>query len=129
RDQQSVPQDWQRYFRQQANGERQSPRDRFGPSFRPASLFNPPSTAGSRTIGHLGHPDEAAFQDRVYLLIRLYRVRGHRIAQVDPLGFPRAVPPELQPEFFGFTQADMDRQVHSETFQYDGELTLGGLLE
>src|SRR5437660_2246875 len=64
RDQQSVPPDWQRYFSQQANGERQSPRNRFGPSFRPASLFNPPSSAGSRTIGHLGHPDEAAFQDR-----------------------------------------------------------------
>ena len=42
--------------------------------------------------------DAAAIQDRVYLLIRLYRVRGHRIAQVNPLGLQPEVPPELQPE-------------------------------
>jgi 2-oxoglutarate dehydrogenase E1 component len=71
----------------------------------------------------------AAIQDRIYLLIRLYRVRGHRIAQVDPLGLPQPVPPELKPEFFGFTDADMELPVHSETFQYDGALTLGSLLE
>jgi 2-oxoglutarate dehydrogenase E1 component len=68
-------------------------------------------------------------QDRVYLLTRLYRVRGHRIAQVDPLGLPQPIPPELTPEFFGFTEADMDSPVYSETFQYDGPLTLGKLLE
>src|SRR3974377_1604211 len=68
-------------------------------------------------------------QDRVYLLTRLYRVRGHRIAQVDPLGLPRPVPPELMPEFFGFNEADMDSPVHSETFQFDGPLTLRKLLE
>jgi 2-oxoglutarate dehydrogenase E1 component len=68
-------------------------------------------------------------QDRIYLLIRLYRVRGHRIAQVDPLGLPKTVPPELTPEFFGFTEADMGLPVYSETFQYDGPLTLGSLLE
>jgi 2-oxoglutarate dehydrogenase complex dehydrogenase (E1) component-like enzyme len=38
-------------------------------------------------------------QDRVYLLTRIYRVRGHRIAQVDPLGLPQEMPPELKPEF------------------------------
>ena len=62
-------------------------------------------------------------------MIRLYRVRGHRIAQVDPLGLPQPVPPELKLEFFGFTDADMDLPVQSETFQYDGPLTLGSLLE
>src|SRR5207244_4623982 len=71
----------------------------------------------------------AALHDRVYLLIRLYRVRGHRIAQVDPLGLPQPVPPELEPEFFGFNEADMDLPVFSETFQYDGPLTLRSLLE
>src|SRR5438105_5958587 len=127
-DRQSVPADWQQFFGQQANGEaRLKPRS--GPSFRPFSIFNPPSRRTARIIGGLGHPGEAAFQDRVYLLIRLYRVRGHRIAQVDPLGLPRAVPPELQPEFFGFTAADLDRPVYSKSFQHDGPLTLRALLE
>src|SRR5439155_2244774 len=68
-------------------------------------------------------------QDRVHMLIRLYRVRGHRIARIDPLGLPQPVPPELEPGFLGFTDKDMDLPVHSETFQYDGALTLRSLLE
>src|SRR5262249_29150355 len=95
----------------------------------PSSIFNPPSPARPCPDGRLADSEIAVMQDRVYLLTRLYRVRGHRIAQVDPLGLPRPVPPELTPEFFGFTEADMDMPVHSETFQYDGPLTLRQLLE
>lgn len=127
----SVPPDWQRYFAEVAEGELRFPKPRFGPSFRPFSIFNPPSrrrpAAGAN---RLADPEIAAMQDRVYLLTRLYRVRGHRIAQVDPLGIPRPVPPELTPEFFGFTEADLDQPVYSETFQYpEGVLTLRKLLE
>ncbi len=129
RDPASVPADWQRYFADLADGELRFPKPRFGPSFRRFSIFNPPSAPGRPAPSRPGHPDLAALQDRVYLLIRLYRVRGHRIAQVDPLGLPQPVPPELKPEFFGFTEADMDLPVYSETFQYEGPLTLGTLLE
>ncbi len=129
RDPNSVPPDWQRYFASLGDGELRFPKPRFAPSFRPFSLFNPPSAAKQQAPSRLADPEIAAMQDRVYLLIRLYRVRGHRIAQVDPLGLPKPVPPELKPEFFGFTDADMDLPVYSETFQYEGPLTLGSLLE
>ena len=43
------------------------------------------------------------------MLIRNYRVRGHMIARVDPLGMPRPVPPELDPRFHGLGDADLDR--------------------
>jgi 2-oxoglutarate dehydrogenase E1 component len=120
----SVPPDWQQYFNEVANGEAQSAKPRFGPSFKPRTIFDPGD--------HDGHAREAtstALQDRVYMLIRLYRVRGHMIAHVDPLGMPRPTPRELEPEFLGFSEADMDRPVHCETFQYDGVLTLRQLLE
>ena len=125
----SVPEDWQQYFKAIGDGELRFPRPRFGPSFRPASIFNPLAHAPAQPVGRAVEPGSAAFQDRIYLLIRLYRVRGHRIAQVDPLGMPRETPPELKPEFFGFTEKDMDLPVYSETFQYEGPLTLGTLLE
>ncbi|HEV2392269.1 MAG TPA: 2-oxoglutarate dehydrogenase E1 component [Verrucomicrobiae bacterium] len=126
----SVPPDWQDYFRNIAQGEFRFPKPRFGPSFRPFSIFNPPTPARPRPSGRLAGPELAALQDRVYILTRVYRVRGHRIAQVDPIGLPRTIPPELTPAFFGFTDADMDQPVYSETFQYgDGPLTLGKLLE
>jgi 2-oxoglutarate dehydrogenase E1 component len=124
----SVPADWQQYFAEVAEGELRFPRPRFGPSFRPFSLFNPPART-RLSQRPATDPETAGLHDRVYLLTRLYRVRGHRIAQVDPLGLPRPVPPELTPEFFGFTEADMELPVYSETFQYDGPLTLGKLLE
>ncbi len=46
------------------------------------------------------------------MLIRSYRVRGHLEAQLDPLGLTQ-VPPhsELDPAFWGFTEADMDRPI------------------
>src|SRR6516225_5242474 len=126
----SVPSDWQKYFAQIAEGEFRFPKPRFGASFRPFSLFNPPSAEPAAPQGRLAGPELAAMQDRVYLLTRLYRVRGHRIARVDPLGLPRPIPQELTPEFFGFTEADMDMPVYSETFQYpDGPLTLRELLQ
>jgi 2-oxoglutarate dehydrogenase E1 component len=129
RDPASVAPDWQRYFSEIADGEFRFPKPRFHASFQPFSIFNPPSAQVSPKRGRLADPEVAALQDRVYVLTRLYRVRGHRIAQVDPLGLPRPMPAELTPEFFGFTQADMDAPVYSETFQYDGPLTLGKLLE
>src|SRR6266850_1402988 len=128
RDSSSVPSDWQSYFSALGNGEAQLRQPRFAPSFKPSSIFNP---AGRRSIAEsISAPMEtASLHDRVYMLIRLYRVRGHRIAKVDPLGLPQPIPPELQPEFFGFREADMDKPVQSESFQYDGPLTLRSLLE
>lgn len=129
RDPARVPQDWRDYFAGVAAREFRFPKPRFGPSFRPRSIFSAQVSPSAARQRELAPPDVAAMQDRVYLLTRIYRVRGHRIAQVDPLGRPRPIPPELTPEFFGFTEADMDLPVYSETFQYDGPLTLGKLLE
>lgn len=131
RDASLVPQEWHEYFTGFANKEFRFPKPRFGPSFAPRSIFAPPSAGRSRSRSGSAQtdPEIAAMQDRVYLLTRIYRVRGHRIAQVDPLGLPQPMPPELKPEFFGFTEADMDMPVYAETFQYDGTITLGKLLE
>src|SRR6267154_4657318 len=75
----SVPTDWQRYFADLGDGEHRFSKPRFGPSFQPFSVFNPPSAIRHPTVEHLAHPQIAALQDRIYLLIRLYRVRGHRL--------------------------------------------------
>jgi 2-oxoglutarate dehydrogenase E1 component len=45
-------------------------------------------------------------------LIRAYRTRGHLAANLDPLGLePPKEQPELQPEYYGFTEADLDRPI------------------
>ncbi len=49
---------------------------------------------------------------RALMIIRAYRIRGHLIADVDPLGMRDKTPhPELDPRSYGFTDADMDRPV------------------
>ena len=42
-------------------------------------------------------------------LINAYRVRGHLIADVDPLEYKVGRHPELDPQFYGFTIWDLDR--------------------
>ena len=49
---------------------------------------------------------------RALMMIRVYRVRGHLEAQLDPLGLTTPKPhPELDPATYGFAEADMDRPI------------------
>jgi len=49
---------------------------------------------------------------RALMLIRAYRVRGHLIANLDPLGIEtREYHPELDYRTYGFTDDDLDREI------------------
>jgi len=53
---------------------------------------------------------------RALMMIRSYRVRGHLVANLDPLGLEERPPhPELQPETYGFGAGDLDRPVFIDT--------------
>jgi len=63
-------------------------------------------------------PSEAeikrATQDsvRALMMIRAYRMRGHRHANLDPLGLePPTDRAELHPSSYGFTESDWDRKI------------------
>jgi 2-oxoglutarate dehydrogenase E1 component len=122
----SVSADWRRYFEQFSNGDLPDGNVRLGPSFQAFSIFNPPGQDGAKDVGEA---EVAALQDRVDELIRNYRVRGHMVARIDPLSRPRPSPAELDPKFYGFTEADMDRRFSCETIQCDGPLKLREILE
>ena len=132
----SVSHDWQRFFAQIAPHE--WPQPQIGPSFTPSSVFNPPSAApsvahttngnGAAANGHAATVkhgmDMAVFQDRVDQLIRAYRVRGHMIAALDPLGLPRPHQPELDPEYYGFTDEHMEMELSTRTIKGPKKRTL-----
>jgi len=70
-----------------------------------ADTARPRSTARDR---------QKAAQDslRAMMLIRAYRVRGHLEANLDPLELkPRGKHAELDPRTYGFSEADMDREI------------------
>ena len=49
---------------------------------------------------------------RALMMIRAYRMRGHLAADLDPLKLKIETPqPELDPESYGFTAADLDRPI------------------
>ncbi|MDZ7908160.1 MAG: 2-oxoglutarate dehydrogenase E1 component, partial [Gemmobacter sp.] len=49
---------------------------------------------------------------RALMIIRAYRIRGHLIADVDPLGMrDKTLHAELDPRSYGFSEADMDRPI------------------
>ncbi len=49
---------------------------------------------------------------RALMMVRTYRVRGHLMANLDPLGLEeRPVNPELEPSTYGFGPGDMGRPI------------------
>lgn len=57
--------------------------------------------------------DQSALDSiHAHMLIRAYRVRGHLIATLDPLGLKvRKFHPELDPAHYGFGTEDYDREI------------------
>ncbi|MEE8515907.1 MAG: 2-oxoglutarate dehydrogenase E1 component, partial [Alphaproteobacteria bacterium] len=67
---------------------------------------------------------------RALMLIRAYRVRGHLIADLDPLGIEgNAHRPELDPAAYGFTEADYDHEIFINYVLGLETATLGMILE
>ncbi len=106
-DPESVAPEWRNFFADGGLAEVGTPNRVFGPTVKAHSIFSPAARAAEvRTA--------TALQDRIDQFIRAYRFRGHHIARLDPLGQERPVPPELDPAFYGFTEADMDREFSVE---------------
>ena len=57
-----------------------------------------------------------ARQERVDLLIRSYRVRGHAVAQVNPLAPESTEHPELTLEHHGLSERDLDLSFATRTY-------------
>ncbi|WP_243612678.1 2-oxoglutarate dehydrogenase E1 component [Shimia aestuarii] len=136
----AVDEAWRDFFRQLGDDDMSVKREAAGPSWQRADW--PPQPADEMTsalTGEWPEPVEAkaagdkikskaaekgvevtddaiqrAVLDsiRALMLIRAYRIRGHLIADIDPLGMRDQTPhPELDPKSYGFTDADMDRPI------------------
>ncbi len=69
-------------------------------------------------------------QMRVQALINMYRVRGHLIAQLDPLATsPPPMHPDLDPETYGLSVWDLDRTFATGGLAGTDALSLARILE
>ena len=70
-----------------------------------------------------------AKQGRIRSLINMYRVRGHLMADLDPLSArPPQMHTELDPATYGFTMWDLDRTFDAAGLAGKDELTLNEIL-
>ncbi|MGE3180486.1 MAG: 2-oxoglutarate dehydrogenase E1 component [Phycisphaerae bacterium] len=134
RDETSVPEEWRGYLRELVQSSDGDLRQSYEPTFRARSIFNPRATLngssnGAASVAGALDRDSQSRQDRVDQMVRAYRVRGHMIAHLDPLGLPRPSTAELDPSFFGFSEADMDKPFSSRTICGPNVRTLREILE
>jgi len=118
-DPQSVDPSWQGFFAELGDEPKAFLKEMEGPGWgakRATMLGNGhlPQPAMPAAVSALPADVHQAALDsiRAMNLIRSYRVRGHLIADLDPLGLDRRTyHPDLDPATFGFTEADYDRPV------------------
>ena len=135
----SVDASWQSYFAGIGEDSETAKKNAEGPSWnRPAWPPEPQGELTSALTGDWGPAEEEAVEQKVsahmsskaeeasaedvqqatkdslraLMLIRAYRMRGHLIANLDPLGLQKNEPhPELEPASYGFKAEDMDREI------------------
>ncbi|HZU91286.1 MAG TPA: 2-oxoglutarate dehydrogenase E1 component, partial [Stellaceae bacterium] len=114
-DPQSVDESWRRFFTETADDPAAVQTERQGPPWGrplPAILDGKDRGEGRAEVRAEQRFAEAADSIRALNLIRAYRVRGHLEADLDPLGLGTARHhPELDYRSWGFTEADLDREI------------------
>ncbi|UCF66096.1 MAG: 2-oxoglutarate dehydrogenase E1 component [Acidobacteriota bacterium] len=126
---QSVAASWHEYFARLAQEDAAA--GTAAPGQAPVSAR--PVSRGPSVVPINGQPlprsAAMALQDRVDQLVRAYRIRGHMIAAIDPLGRPRELQPELEIAGYGFTEADLDRRFSVDTIAGVERSTLREIIE
>jgi 2-oxoglutarate dehydrogenase E1 component len=122
RDPGSVPAEWREFFSAAVNGNGDS--SRLGPSFKSRSIFDPVEANGSERGGSRPDPQVSSLSDRLQQLVHNYRGRGHLLAAVNPLGMTPPRLPELELDFYGFSESELNLLINTPTLHYDTPLTV-----
>ncbi len=80
-------------------------------------------------FGPSGNREEVEKEARVLQLIHAYRVRGHLVADLDPLDSKRTPHRDLDPATYGLTVWDLDREFITNGLSGQDKATLREILE
>jgi len=129
----SVPARWRQFFAEQVPADAAAAGRGAPPvpplQVQPAPAARPPAAAYGDF--HDEHGPATEKQAAVSRLIQVYSLRGHQIADLDPLGMQeRPMPNVMRLEYAGLTDADMDTEFYVGNFagQADVRLRLRDLL-
>ncbi len=117
----SLPEGWKKFFDGLSEDEKLILKDLNGPSWSPEkkinkisnSILNVNDNREKKSDIELGSIKQATKDSvRAIMLIRAYRIRGHLIANLDPLSIQKKEEhPELKPETYGFSKKDFERKI------------------
>ena len=117
----SLPESWRQFFDGLSDEQKLVYEDLKGPSWSPEKKIGKISIekkdikdkAFTHTEINLESIKQATKDSvRAIMLIRAFRIRGHLIAKLDPLGLQQKEEhPELRPETYGFTKRDYNRKI------------------
>ncbi len=121
-DPKSLPEGWRKFFEGLSEDEKLVLEDLKGPSWSPEKKFKKINFQNkeekvekdfSNLDLNIKSIKEASKDSvRAIMLIRAYRIRGHLIANLDPLTIQKKEEhPELKPETYGFTKKDYSRKI------------------
>lgn len=117
KDPSSVHLSWQVYFRNMANGVPSGNAYTPPPTIMPSDSARMPELPAGVTLqaNMSGSSKQVIEHMKIQLLVRAYQVRGHHLANLDPLRIEHAStentnPPELTYQYYGFTDKDLDRK-------------------
>ncbi|CAO0791400.1 unnamed protein product [Mucor circinelloides] len=114
KDPSSVHLSWQVYFKNMANGVPSGEAYTPPPTIMPSDSARMPELPTG--IANMGESSKKVIEHmKIQLLVRAYQVRGHHLANLDPLHIEHAStenqhPPELTYQYYGFTDKDLDRK-------------------
>ncbi len=114
----SLPEGWKFFFDGLSEDEKLVLNDLNGPSWSPdkkiknLNLKINKIKKDSSEVEHNSFKETSKDSVRAIMLIRAYRIRGHLIANLDPLSIQKKDEhPELKPETYGFKKKDFNRKI------------------
>ncbi len=120
-DPKSLPESWKNFFDGLSDDEKLVFNDLKGPTWSPEKRFKKlkevledKKELVEENINTESKSAKQASKDsvRAIMLIRAFRIRGHLIANLDPLSIQKKEEhPELRPETYGFTKSDYKRKI------------------
>ena len=112
----TIPQSWKSYFEDLGEDLNEVIKEIEGPNWKPNKIkinLNQQNLNGSQKVNQINIKDSI----KAIALIRAYRINGHLIADLDPLGMmERKYMHELHPEDYGFNKNDFNRKIYLDNY-------------
>jgi len=116
----TVDPEWKAFFDELKDDAPDILKDLLGPSWSPRATAVIGTETAAEVMKTNGAPAEngaisGVTRDSIQalMIIRSHRVRGHLYAELDPLGLEQPLShTELDPESYGFSEADYDREIY-----------------